>query len=82
MNTPDAAAKLYEKKAGKEGESISLGDAAVFNKYFLNFRQGKFLVTLTGSDTEKETIDGLMVIAKIVERKIAQEVDDGTTGKE
>lgn len=70
MDTPEAAAKLYEKKAGKEGESIFLGDTAVFNKYYLNFRQGKFLVTLTGSDTEKKSIDGLMAMARIVESKI------------
>jgi hypothetical protein len=71
MDTPEAAAKLYESKAGKEGERISLGDAAIFAHYYLNFRQGKFLVTLTGSDSKKETMDGLMTIARIVEEKIA-----------
>ena len=70
MNTPEAATKLFEKKAGQEGKSLSLGDAALFANYYLNFRQGKLLVTLTGSDTNEKTIDSIMAIARIVERKI------------
>jgi hypothetical protein len=73
MNDPEAASKLYEKKAGTEGKSVSLGDAAMFAHYYLNFRLGKFQVTVTGSDTEKETMDGLMAIARIVEGNLSKE---------
>lgn len=71
MENPGAAHKIYEHKAGKEGKGVSLGDAAMFAHYYLHFRQGKFLVTLTGSDSKEKTIDGLMAIARIVEKKIA-----------
>ncbi|MBW2208975.1 MAG: hypothetical protein JRG79_18890 [Deltaproteobacteria bacterium] len=72
MNNPEAAHKLYENKAGKEGKSISLGDAAMFAHYYLNFRQGKFLITLTGSDSKEKTLEGLMAIARIVERRMTK----------
>lgn len=71
MNTPEAASKLYDSKVGKEGKPMDLGDAAMFAHYYLNFRRGKFLVTLTGSDSKKETLDGLMAIAGLVEGKMA-----------
>ena len=70
MENPAGAEKVYVSKKGERGREMNIGDAALLEEYYLNFRKKQFLVTLTGSDPEKEIIDGLLAIARGVEKQI------------
>jgi hypothetical protein len=43
--------------------------------YYLNFWKGNYLVTLTGFDEDKETVDGLKAVARTIEKKIPSAKD-------
>ena len=49
---------------------MNIGDEALLEEYYLNFREKQSLATLTGSDPEKETMDGLLSIAREVDERI------------
>lgn len=70
MKNADAAHGVYNLKTGSSGKRIKIGNEAVLEDYYLIFRKGRFYVSLTGSDSEKETRDDLIAIAKSVEEKI------------
>ncbi|MDX1779646.1 MAG: DUF6599 family protein [Thermodesulfobacteriota bacterium] len=70
MENPAGAEKVYVSKADERGKGMNIGDEAVLEEYYLNFREKQFLVTLTGSDPEKEIIEGLLTIAKEVDEQI------------
>lgn len=75
MINPSSAYGIYTFKTGEDGKEISVGTDALFVDYYLNFWKGNFLVTLIAVDSEKETIDGLMRIARIVDTKIENEAE-------
>jgi hypothetical protein len=70
MENSAGADKVFVSKADERGKGMNIGDEAVLEEYYLNFRKKQFLVTLTGSDPEKETIEGLLTIARGVEEQI------------
>jgi hypothetical protein len=70
MENPAGAEKVFVSKKGKRGREMNIGDEALLEEYYLNFRKKQFLVTLTGSDPEKEIIDGLLTIARGVDELI------------
>jgi len=70
MSDPKAARTVFEQKAGGQGKRIALGDGALLADYYLNFWKGPYQVTLTGDDSTRETVEGLMTIAKLVEENI------------
>ncbi len=70
MNDATSAYGIYTFKTSAKGKEIPLGNEALFEDYYLNFWKGNFLITLTGFDSEKETIDGISTIAKVVDAKI------------
>ena len=70
MKNADAAHGVYILKAGGSGKRIKIGNEAVLEDYYLIFRKGRFYVSLTGFDSEKETRDRLIVVAKAVEERI------------
>ncbi len=70
MESRSGAYGMYSFKAGKNGKKIAFGNEGLLEDYYLNFWKGKYLVTLTGFDSDKETIDGLITIAKAVDDKI------------
>jgi hypothetical protein len=70
METPAAAFGMFSFKRSGGGKSVSLGAGAELEAYYLNFWKGKFLVTLTGFDEVRETIDGITAVAGIVDSKI------------
>ncbi len=61
---------MYASKIGNDGTPLAIGEEALLEDYYLNFREENFLITLTGFDSEKETIDGLITIAKAVDERI------------
>jgi hypothetical protein len=70
METPAAAFGMFSFKRSGGGKTVFLGAGAELEAYYLNFWKGRFLVTLTGFDEARETIDGLMGIGGIVDSKI------------
>jgi len=70
MKDSKGAYGIFTFKTGKNGEKMAIGSDALLENYYLNFWKGNFLVTLTGFDSEKETINGLINIARAVEKKI------------
>ena len=70
MESPSGAQEIYDAKSGGSGRKVVIGDAALLKKYYLNFRKKHFLVTLTGADSDKETVDGLLTIARGVDQRI------------
>ncbi len=73
MTTPSSAYGMYTLKAGDSGEEVPVGTEALLEDYFLNFWKGNFVVTMTASDSEEETINGLVSLAQVVDAKIKQE---------
>lgn len=61
---------VYESKVSPTGEKISIGDGATLSSYYLNFRQGRFVVTLVGYNDDSVTTSGLTKLAKLISTKI------------
>ena len=70
MESISSALEMYTSKIGNDGTPLAIGKEALLEDYYLNFQEENFLVTLTGFDSEKETIDGLITIAKVVDERI------------
>lgn len=70
MENTTGALEMYASKTDNDGIPLAIGNEALLEDYYLNFRKNNFLVTLTGFDSEQETINGLMTIAKIVDERI------------
>ncbi|MFQ6081918.1 MAG: DUF6599 family protein [Candidatus Aminicenantia bacterium] len=70
MLSSDSAFGIYTFKTSSEGKELALGDEGRLGSYYLNFWKGNFLVTLTGFDEDKETVEGLLEIARAVDAKI------------
>lgn len=72
MENSASAFGIYSFKTSTRGKEMPFGDKALFEDYYLNFWKGNFLVTITGFDSDPETIDGLMTIARAVDTKIKE----------
>jgi hypothetical protein len=64
MKDIDGAKRIYADKTGGSGEPLQIGDEAAGEDYYLNFRSGRFLVTITGFDSQPETTDGILLLAR------------------
>ena len=67
MKDSSGAYGIYTFKTGDTGQKISIGNDGFLEEYYLNFWKGNVLTTITGFDSEKETIDGLLSIARAVD---------------
>ena len=70
MNDPASAFGIYTFKTSAGGKELQFGNATMLEDYYLNLWKGRFLVTLTGFDSEQGTINGLMTIARAIDAKI------------
>lgn len=66
MKNVEGAESIYSDKTGGSGEPLQIGDEAAGEDYYLNFRSGRFLVTITGFDSEPETTEGILQLARAV----------------
>lgn len=73
MENPSSAYGVYTFRTGETGKAISVGNEGCIEDYYLNFWKGNFLVTVIGFDSDKETVDGIKMIAKTVEARIKEE---------
>ncbi len=72
MKDVDAARKIYKLKKGNSKNNIEIGDEAVLEDYYLIYRQDRFYLSVTGSDSAKESRDTVIRIAGTVSEKIKQ----------
>lgn len=70
MSDPEAAYGIYTFKTGSNGSPLNIGDEGLLEDYYLNVWKGNFLVTITGFDSGKETIDNIIDAAVVVAAKI------------
>jgi hypothetical protein len=70
MLSPDSARSIYRKKTGDRGTKVSVGDEAAMEDYYLNFRKGPYQVTLSGYDTQKETLEAILLMGRLVAERI------------
>ncbi len=64
MQSPADAYGMFTFKSSLEGKSLEIGEQARLESYYLNFWKGKYLVTITGFNENKKTLDGLLDMAK------------------
>jgi hypothetical protein len=70
MLSPESAKSIHRKKAGDKGQKVSIGEEAAMEDYYLNFRKGVYQVTLSGYDTQRETLEWLLRMARLVAERI------------
>lgn len=70
MASPESAFGIYSFKTGDEGEEVPFGNNGLLESYYLNFWKGNYLVTLVGFDTEPETVEIILEMARLVDSKI------------
>lgn len=70
MEDSSSAYGIFTFKKGDIGQKIRIGNDAFLEEYYLNFWKGNVLVTVTGFDSERETMDGLISIAEATDARI------------
>jgi hypothetical protein len=70
MLSSESAKRIFRKKAGDKGTKVQVGDEAALEDYYLNFRKGPYQVTLSGYDTQKETLEGILLMGRLVAERI------------
>ena len=70
MLSPENAKNIHRKKASDKGQKVPVGEEAVMEDYYLNFRKGPYQVTLSGYDTQRETLEWLLLMARLVAERI------------
>ena len=71
MTSAGSARNVHAKKISKEGKNVPIGDEALLEDYYINFRKGRFQVTLSGDDSEEKTVKALLDMARIVAENIS-----------
>jgi hypothetical protein len=71
MLSPESARRIHGKKAGDKKTKVSVGEEAAIGDYYLNFRKGAFQVTLSGYDSQKETLEWLLHMGRLLAERIS-----------
>jgi hypothetical protein len=71
MLSPESARNIHRKKAGDKGKKVSVGEEAAVEDYYLNFRKGAYQVTLSGYDTQKEILEWILQMARLIAERIS-----------
>lgn len=72
MSDPGAAYGIFTFKTRGEGRAVRRGNGGRQTDYYLNFWKGRYLVTLTGSDTTAATRAALKTLSGVIENKITE----------
>ncbi|MDD8027775.1 MAG: hypothetical protein PHI34_14835, partial [Acidobacteriota bacterium] len=64
MTDAPAAFGAFTFKASGRGRAMDIGQGADLEDYYLNFWQGRYQVTATGSDDSPESLAGVMAISR------------------
>jgi hypothetical protein len=71
MLSPESARRIHGKKVGDKETKVSVGEEAAIGDYYLNFRKGAYHVTLSGYDSQKETLEWLLHMGRLVAERIS-----------
>jgi hypothetical protein len=72
MKTPEAAYGVFTFKTGDSAKPIDVGSEGLLEDYYINVWKGNFLVTVIGFDSQKDTLDGIIQVARLVTGKIKE----------
>jgi hypothetical protein len=75
MASPESAYGIFAFKRSKDGTTEGIGSADSMESYYMNFWKGRFLVTLTGMNQDEETMAGIKILARGVDKKIQDSAD-------
>jgi Family of unknown function (DUF6599) len=75
MESPAAAYGIYTFKSSDSGKTLSIGNEALLQDYYLNFWKRNLLVTVIGLDSEERTVQGVVAMAKAVDARITSTGD-------
>ena len=70
MADPGAAFGMYTFKRSARGRPVGNGDRGQIEDYYLNLWKGRTLVTLTGFDSDPETLMGLEALARAADARL------------
>jgi len=70
MADPTSAYGMYTFLKGAEGDEVDIGSEGIVADYYAHFWKGDFLVTLTASNSDKNTVEGMLSIAEAVNSQI------------
>jgi len=71
MLSPESAMIIHRKKTRDRGKKVSVGEEGAMGDHYLNFKKGSYQVTVSGYDTQEETLEWLLRIARLVAGKIS-----------
>jgi len=66
MADPAAAYGMFTFKSSGEGRPADVGQDSELEDYYLNFWQGPYLVTVTGSDDSSASLAGVLAVGRAV----------------
>jgi hypothetical protein len=72
MESPAAAYGIYTFRVGGGGKALAIGQEAFLEDYYLNFWKGNLLITVIGQDSEKDTVQGVVALARAVDERITK----------
>lgn len=70
MGTEGGATEVFLRKAGATERPLAIGDAGIQGAYYILFRRGRFLVTVTAGDAEADAQATLLRIARAIAQRI------------
>jgi hypothetical protein len=70
MGTADGATEVFLRKTGATELPLVIGDAGIRGEYYIVFRTGRFLVTVTAGDAQADAQAMVLRMAHAIERRI------------
>ena len=58
--------QLFLEKTGGSGEPVAIGDEAAVESYYMNARVDRYLITITGFESDEATTTGMLELAEAV----------------
>ena len=66
MGDPEGTEELFLEKTGGSGEPAAIGDEAAIESYYMNARVDRYLITITGFESDEATTSGMLELAEAV----------------
>lgn len=70
MSDSAAAYGIFSITAASGEKQLALGDEGELGEYFLVFRKGRHVVTVSGQNSDKVTMDGVKLLGQAIEARI------------
>lgn len=70
MSDAGAAYGIFGITAAAGDSTLALGDEGEMGEYFLVFRKGRYVVTVSGQNSERPTLDGVRFIGQAIQARI------------